>query len=99
MFLIVRCVNEPGILSMKGISITLMDRSPLHGINVYDFPLGYNLNALTGILRSENAGNKTWVLHDNDVDYTDRTNGIAGVVAGIYCAQYTWWLQVGSFDK
>ena len=82
---------------MKGIPITLMDQSPLPGINVYDFPLGYNLNALTGILRSENAGNKTWILHDIDVDHTHSTNGIAGVVAGIYCTKYTWWLQVGFY--
>ena len=94
MYFIIRCVNEAGISTMKIIELEMMDLTPPSGIQLYDLPLGYNLDILTDLLRSENLGPETRILHDNDVEFTNSTTGMAGAVAGIYCSQYDWSLKV-----
>ena len=62
---------------------------------VYDLPMNYkDLDSLKDILQSSQLGTVSQQLHNDDVDFTNITQGISGALQGTSCAEHHWWIQL-----
>ena len=94
MYFLVRCMNDAGVVGTSVKEIALHDLQPESGVKVYDLDLHTNLAVSDDLLTSSNRGNVTRYFHHADIDWTNETRGVAGVVTGIGCDLFSWTLQV-----
>ena len=68
--------------------------SPRLSATVYDLPLDYeDLDSLKDYLHSTELGKVAQQLHNDEVAYSNNTNGISGALQGTSCTDHEWWVQ------
>ena len=87
-------MNDAGVVGTSVEEIALHDLQPESGIKVYDLDLHTNIAVSDDMLTSSNRGNVTRYFDQADIDWTNETRGVIGVLTGIDCEQFSWMLQV-----
>jgi len=93
-YLSLRTYNYGYLPSLEVQQCVLKGAKPTLSGLLYDLPVEYKyLEQLKDILHSNQLGPMARILHDDEVDFSRDTRGIAGALQGSACEEHEWWVQ------